>query len=36
MIDYTFWGMLSEVARTNVEEDMLWWLSEGNRRIKAI
>lgn len=31
-IDYEYWGMLVEnVAKVEVEEDMLWWASSGNR-----
>lgn len=30
-IDYENWGLLAEISKSTVSEDMLWWASKGNR-----
>jgi hypothetical protein len=31
-IDYDYWGVLAEVTRSPISEDMLWWVTDGNRK----
>lgn len=30
-IDYEYWGFMAEITKSEVSEEMLWWLSDGNR-----
>lgn len=30
-IDYENWGLLAEISKSAISEDMLWWASKGNR-----
>jgi hypothetical protein len=31
-VDYNYWGTLAEITKVRVSEDMLWWLTNGNRK----
>lgn len=32
LVDYNYWGTLAEITKVRVSEDMLWWLTNGNRK----
>lgn len=30
-VDYENWGLMAEISKSPISEDMLWWASKGSR-----